>query len=195
MKRSLCAMAVVVRTIAFVDVQDVNKYINLHFPPLNAPLSTSYLTMQIWPIDDVPGYPIIHAFPSFVALLERVCATYGVAIVHCANGVSRSAAVVAAYLMRSKKCSAAEAYKFIKQRRSKVSERKFLGQVELWGALGCPKCLRGSSEEHTKLKKYYSIKRIQKMKACLSGKKQTDWPATSSSSSSPSTKSTCKAPF
>lgn len=64
------------------------------------PLHEGRFTYKIWHVIDVPGYPIIQAFPAFVAALEALKPGEK-ALVHCVAGVSRSAAVVAAYLCKT----------------------------------------------------------------------------------------------
>ena len=131
-----------------------------HTPP---PLHEGQFTYCIWPVMDVKGFPIIHAFPAFVLWIERAMARggrvrvgsataegkeetegtgtgtaggRGGVLVHCASGVSRSTSVVVAYLMKAQGLSAGDAYALVREKRPKISEDKFRPQLDLWGELG-----------------------------------------------------------
>jgi hypothetical protein len=130
-----------------------------HTPP---PLHEGQFTYCIWPVMDVRGFPIIHAFPAFVLWIERAMARggrvgsataaegkeetegtgtgraggRGGVLVHCASGVSRSTSVVVAYLMKAQGLSAGDAYALVRSKRPKISEDKFRPQLDLWGELG-----------------------------------------------------------
>ncbi|KUI63680.1 Dual specificity protein phosphatase 26 [Cytospora mali] len=61
----------------------------------------------------------------------------GKVLVHCAQGISRSATIVAAYLMWRKRASAANVLTFIKHKRRMVNPNKgFLDQLLIWEKMG-----------------------------------------------------------
>ena len=91
----------------------------------DALLHEGQFNYKIWPVMDVPGYPIIHAFPAFCAHLEAVRARNGIAYVHCANGVSRSPTIVVAFLMKANGWGYEEAWDFVKHKRNGINNKKF----------------------------------------------------------------------
>jgi atypical dual specificity phosphatase len=73
--------------------------------------------VEVFPLQDGPGDDLAR-FGRAVDLLGRLVAEAPPVFVHCRAGRSRSAAVVAAHLMRSRGLSAAEAVAFVAARRS-----------------------------------------------------------------------------
>lgn len=62
----------------------------------------------------------------------------GTVLVHCAAGVSRSATVVIAYIMKTNQLSLDEAVKFVQERRPCVSPNDgFMEQLQLFEKMGC----------------------------------------------------------
>ena len=78
---------------------------------------------MIYHVIDVPGYPIIQCFPAFVRALEQL-GPGEKALLHCVAGVSRSAAMCAAFLAKQNQWNAGEAYTYIRRRRKVVSDFK-----------------------------------------------------------------------
>ena len=83
---------------------------------------------------DMPGFPIIRCWPRFVEAIESARAAGGIALCHCASGVSRSAATVIAYLMWKRNWDRREASAFVRARRPQIKP-KFDAQLDLWGTL------------------------------------------------------------
>src|SRR4051812_35590744 len=73
--------------------------------------------VEVFPLQDGPGDDPVR-FGRAVDLLGRLIAEGAPVFVHCRAGRSRSAAVVAAHLMRSRGFSAEEAVAFVAARRS-----------------------------------------------------------------------------
>lgn len=73
--------------------------------------------LEVFTLQDGPGDDL-HRFGQAVDLLARLVAEAAPVLVQCWAGRSRSPAVVAGYLMRSKGLSAADAVSFIAARRS-----------------------------------------------------------------------------
>lgn len=65
-----------------------------------------------------------------LSLLDSVRNTGGRVFVHCQAGISRSATICLAYLMRTNRVRLDEAFEFVKQRRSIISPNfSFMGQL------------------------------------------------------------------
>ncbi|EPS36658.1 hypothetical protein H072_9788 [Dactylellina haptotyla CBS 200.50] len=60
----------------------------------------------------------------------------GNVLVHCAQGISRSATAVVAYLMRTYKWTFVEALAFVKERRRVYPNKNFQEQLRVWEAVG-----------------------------------------------------------
>ncbi|XP_024051132.1 dual specificity protein phosphatase 14 [Terrapene carolina triunguis] len=69
------------------------------------------------PLADVPNAPISLYFDSVADKIQSVTRKHGATLVHCAAGVSRSATLCIAYLMKYHKVSLFEAYNWVKSRR------------------------------------------------------------------------------
>jgi hypothetical protein len=107
---------------------------------------------------------VLFNFISFVLFCKRVngltSITYseeaiesgGTVLVHCAEGISRSAAIVIAYLMKKHRWSFGEANSFVQSRRKCVST-KFSHQLILWHTIEYN--LDGTTISHEEVRKNY----------------------------------------
>ncbi|KAF9463804.1 protein-tyrosine phosphatase-like protein [Collybia nuda] len=87
--------------------------------------------------DDNADVDLMVHFTKTNAYISNALEKGGV-LVHCLRGVSRSATVVAAYLMATRRLSYQEAVDFIKSRRPMVNPNPgFIRQLELYGAAHC----------------------------------------------------------
>lgn len=57
-------------------------------------------------------------------------------LVHCDKGVSRSATIIIAYLMRTHKLSLDDAYTFVREKRRIKPNENFMEQLTVWDAVG-----------------------------------------------------------
>lgn len=81
---------------------------------------------------DYEYYDISKHFETCCKLIDEALQK-GSVLVHCAAGVSRSATVVIAYLMRKNAWSLSQALKFVKEKRSVVFPNPgFMRQLRLW---------------------------------------------------------------
>ena len=104
-----------------------------HTPPPLFPGRFEYL---IWPaIEDAPDFPIVWAFPAFTAAIKLALAGGGGVLLHCADGLGRSPAVAAAYLMATEGVPADLAFGSIRAKRPRIADANFRDQVALWGRL------------------------------------------------------------
>nr|XP_033777731.1 dual specificity protein phosphatase 14 [Geotrypetes seraphini]XP_033777732.1 dual specificity protein phosphatase 14 [Geotrypetes seraphini] len=69
------------------------------------------------PLADMPHAPISLYFDSVADKIHSIARKHGATLVHCAAGVSRSASLCIAYLMKYHKVSLLEAYNWVKSRR------------------------------------------------------------------------------
>jgi endonuclease/exonuclease/phosphatase family metal-dependent hydrolase len=92
----------------------------------------SHLTFSL---RDGNGEDIFCLFPRVCAAVEAARAAGGVALLHCWQGVSRSASCAIAYLMWAGGCPYLDAYDFVRARRPIVSPNAgFTCQLVEWGA-------------------------------------------------------------
>ena len=81
-------------------------------------------------IDDNARENISTHFDEAINFIEEVNSRGGCVLVHCHAGISRSATICIAYLMRQRGYSLDEAYEYTKKRRSAISPNfNFLGQL------------------------------------------------------------------
>src|SRR3989338_6143887 len=103
---------------AYTGLQDVIKY----------PEHLSYYQRYV---ADISDYPFLPLWPGFIERIELAKAQGGAVLVHCAAGKSRSAALVIAYLMKSRQWDFATALSHVRARRPQVAT-KFEEQLRLW---------------------------------------------------------------
>jgi hypothetical protein len=75
---------------------------------------------KIIPIKDLYDYPIINHFDESIQWISQKRDEKINILVHCHAGVSRSATVIIAYLIRTNGWSPVEALKYVQQRRERV---------------------------------------------------------------------------
>ncbi|XP_078539698.1 dual specificity protein phosphatase 14 [Lissotriton helveticus] len=69
------------------------------------------------PLADMPHAPISLYFDSVADKIHSIARKHGATLVHCAAGVSRSASLCIAYLMKYHKGTLVQAYNWVKARR------------------------------------------------------------------------------
>lgn len=89
---------------------------------------------KIVEVTDEDHTPLLPHFDECVEFIQRAISEGGSVLVHCLAGVSRSASVVAAYLMKVEEMALNEALKHIRQKRPLVSPNPgFMRQLEEYG--------------------------------------------------------------
>lgn len=78
------------------------------------PEKYTYLTMDL---RDLPDFPISKAFPEAIDFIDNVMKSGGCVLVHCNAGISRSATIVLAYLMKAKAMSLNDAFTYLRSKR------------------------------------------------------------------------------
>ena len=81
------------------------------------PLFPSFFTYKVVPVLDSPDANLRTRFPDCIAFIKQAIAKGGKVLVHCFAGVSRSAAVVIAYLMQEHGLSVQAAYGLVRSKR------------------------------------------------------------------------------
>ncbi len=103
---------------------------------------------------DVKGVGILPEFPLAFAFIGHCKAQGGKVLVHCAQGISRSASFVVGYIMKERKCTYEEANNHVRKIRAVVdTEKKFGDQLTLWAEMGYE--YEGDSPAHQKCRKEY----------------------------------------
>jgi len=118
-----------------------------------------YMTLNL---RDVAGVGILYEFLLAFKFIEKAREENGKVLVHCAQGVSRSASFVVGYIMMTKGWSYSEADNFVRKKRPVVDTDKFGDQLRIWEKMACR--LEGDSQIH---KEYF-----QKYKPAKIGRNQ-----------------------
>ncbi|KAJ3411536.1 phosphatase, partial [Chytridiales sp. JEL 0842] len=90
-------------------------------------------------IDDDVDANLLQYIPSALEFMDEAITTQnGTVLVHCVAGISRSATIVVAYLMKSNNMSFEESMEFVKSKKPNVEPNEgFVTQLRLFGAMGC----------------------------------------------------------
>ena len=84
-------------------------------------------------VEDQPGENLICHFSTTNAFLDSALRAQGVVLVHCAMGVSRSSAVVCAYLMHKQGVSTSQALERVREGRPLCAPNPgFVEQLEIY---------------------------------------------------------------
>jgi len=82
------------------------------------------------PVDDTNSENISLYFDEAVKFIDDIIDKNGIVLVHCRAGISRSATICIAYLMRKYNYTLDQAYEYTKKKRSAISPNfNFLGQL------------------------------------------------------------------
>jgi len=88
--------------------------------PIPAELPESGLAHMRISIDDVDYADLLSHLPAACRFIDQAIRGGGTVLVHCVQGLSRSAAVVAAYLMYSRRINATQALETIRRAREQI---------------------------------------------------------------------------
>ncbi|KAL1915323.1 uncharacterized protein VTP21DRAFT_6781 [Calcarisporiella thermophila] len=104
--------------------------------PANCPFPELFSYKKI-DIEDVPESNILEHLEDTYVFIESAIKAEGTVLVHCMAGISRSATVVIAYLMKSQKLTLEEAYDTVRAARSVICPNPgFYQQLRVYEELG-----------------------------------------------------------
>ncbi|KAK0057996.1 dual specificity protein phosphatase 19 [Biomphalaria pfeifferi] len=69
---------------------------------------------------DLPEYPILQDFQNAITFIDEALKANGCVLVHCNAGISRSAAIVMAYLIKTEGMTVNEAFSFLRLKRPAI---------------------------------------------------------------------------
>ncbi|KAE9410137.1 phosphatases II [Gymnopus androsaceus JB14] len=88
--------------------------------PIPAELPASGIRHLRIPVEDVDYADLLIHLPAAVNFIEEALRNGGVVLVHCVEGLSRSATVIAAYIMRTRRMNATQALEYVRQCREQI---------------------------------------------------------------------------
>jgi len=88
--------------------------------PIPAELSASGVSHKRIAVDDVDYEDLLIHLPDACRFIDQALRNGGNVLVHCVQGISRSAAVVAAYLMWTRRLNATQALQVVRSARDQI---------------------------------------------------------------------------
>lgn len=134
---------------------NISHILTIETCPLPQKIETfmPHITFQYFHLADMPRADILSLFQSSFEFLDKALESGGTVLVHCFYGVSRSATLVIAYLMKKYSMSFSDAYELVKQKRKiAYPNRGFQEQLKLYEEMGF-------AEDSTNMK--FKIYRLQ----------------------------------
>ncbi|KAI7792203.1 putative dual specificity protein phosphatase 16, partial [Triplophysa rosa] len=120
------------------------------------------------PVNDSFCEKILPWLDRSVDFIEKAKASDGRVLVHCLAGISRSATIAIAYIMKRMNMTLDEAYRFVKEKRPTISPNfNFLGQL-----LDFEKKLKCASETAVKPKAVLQVDPSEDLKSEVSGSQE-----------------------
>ncbi|KAG1761342.1 protein-tyrosine phosphatase-like protein [Suillus occidentalis] len=100
--------------------RNISHIVSVCNDPIPSELPESGITFLRIPVEDVDTADLLIHMPTVCQFIDRAIQARGVVLVHCLQGLSRSAAVVAAYLMYTKRIDATNAMDAVRKAREQV---------------------------------------------------------------------------
>ncbi|PRP79364.1 dual specificity protein phosphatase 12-like [Planoprotostelium fungivorum] len=101
------------------------------------PITNDNLTQHIYSLPDVPSSNLLEIFDETSNIIDSA-REKGAVLVHCMAGVSRSASVVVAYIMKTFRISRDEAIQLVRARRNQIYPNQgFMNQLKEYETMGC----------------------------------------------------------
>lgn len=117
-----------------ISERQITHIVSVCTNPIPADLPAGGFKQLRIPVDDVDYADLLIHFPAACKFIHQAIASGGTVFVHCGEGVGRSAAVVAAYLMASRQLNATDALDILRRAREQVwINPGFHEQLVIWG--------------------------------------------------------------
>jgi len=98
----------------------ISHIVSVCSDPIPGELPESGLAHLRIPVEDVDYADLLIHLPAAVRFIDQAIRHHGVVLVHCVQGLSRSATVVAAYLIWSRRMNATQALETVRRAREQV---------------------------------------------------------------------------
>ncbi|XP_053208673.1 dual specificity protein phosphatase 12-like [Panonychus citri] len=113
---------------------NIKHIITCNIKPISEPLVSSYLWIDS---EDMPRQDLISFFEITYSFIEKAVEKKENVLVHCIAGISRSATIVTAYLMKKLRKPAEECIELVRKERSIVDPNEgFRRQLKLYETMG-----------------------------------------------------------
>jgi len=100
---------------------------------IGVPEIFSEFTYKLISIRDYPDVDILTHFPSAIQFIDEALRKNGKIFIHCMQGKSRSASIVCAWLMKTRKMTSSQALEFVHSKRDSISLNVgFATQLKEW---------------------------------------------------------------
>jgi len=111
---------VAARSSRTLSERHITHIVSVCTEPIPADLPAGGISQLRIPVLDMDYADLLIHFPSTCRFIQKALDDGGVVLVHCTQGLSRSAAVVAAYLMWSRRMNSTEAQDVVRRAREQV---------------------------------------------------------------------------
>jgi len=117
-----------------ISERRITHIVSVCTDPIPADLPAGGIKQLRIPIPDIEYSDLLIHLPTACNFIHQAIAEGGTVLVHCGEGLSRSATVVAAYLMATRKLDATEAMDVVRRAREQVwFGGGFQEQLVIWG--------------------------------------------------------------
>ncbi|RUS86457.1 hypothetical protein EGW08_005772 [Elysia chlorotica] len=116
------------------DMETLKKYGVTHILNVATGIENMFphdFVYQTQEIRDLPEFPIFHGFQRAISFIDQCKESNGRVLVHCNAGISRSAAIVMAYLIQTEGMNVNDAFSYLRSKRPATCPNPgFLIQLE-----------------------------------------------------------------
>ncbi|KAF9780231.1 phosphatases II [Thelephora terrestris] len=117
-----------------ISERRITHIVSVCMDPIPADLPAGGIKHLRIPVEDRDYVDLLIHFPAACRFIHQAITEGGTVLVHCNQGASRSATIVAAYLMASRQLSSADAQNLVRRAREQVWILPgFQEQLGIWG--------------------------------------------------------------